>query len=94
MGNLKAKGGEAGVAKPPWSRSFAPKCKNPPRMAAGGFWAEEPTVVKTPYRSGPVNRKLRFLSTGQSLFVTRNWQQQVSFSGHDGVVGQFQRDML
>jgi hypothetical protein len=41
-----------------------PRCKNPPRMAAGGFWAEEPTVKKTPYSTGPVNRKMRFLSTG------------------------------
>jgi antitoxin HigA-1 len=53
---------------------ITPKCKNPPRMAAGGFWAEEPTVTRTPYRTGPVNRKLRFLSTGRSLFVTKNWR--------------------
>jgi hypothetical protein len=49
-----------------------PKCKNPPRMAAGGFWAEQLTVKKTPYRTGPVNRKLRFLSTGRRLFVNKN----------------------
>jgi hypothetical protein len=51
------------VAKPPWLSSSAPKCKNPPRMAAGGFWAEQLTLTKTPHWTGPVNRKLRFLST-------------------------------
>jgi hypothetical protein len=51
-----------------------PKRKNPPRMVAGGFWAEEPTVTKTPYRTGPVKRKVRFLSTGRRLFVTKNWR--------------------
>jgi hypothetical protein len=51
-----------------------PQRKNPPRMAAGGFWAEQLTVTKTPYRTGPVNRKLRFLSTGRSLFIPKNWR--------------------
>jgi hypothetical protein len=53
--------------KPAWQNRRGrrpPKCKNPPRMAAGGFWADELTVTKTPHRTGPVNRKLRFLSTG------------------------------
>jgi hypothetical protein len=63
MGSLKAEAVEAGVGRTAVV-VVPPKRKNPPRMAAGGFWAEEPTVKKTPDRTGPVKRKLRFLSTG------------------------------
>jgi hypothetical protein len=37
--------------------------KNPPRMAAGGFQAKQITLNKTPWFTGPVNRRSDFLST-------------------------------
>jgi hypothetical protein len=37
--------------------------KNPPRMAAGGFQAKQITLNKTPWLTGPVNRRSDFLST-------------------------------
>jgi hypothetical protein len=48
--------------------------QKPAAHGCGRVLAEEPTVTKTPYRTGPVNRKLRFLSTGRSLFATKNWR--------------------
>jgi hypothetical protein len=40
-----------------------PKRKNPPRMAAGGFWAEQISLTRTPCLTGPVNRHADDLST-------------------------------
>jgi hypothetical protein len=38
--------------------------KNPPRIAADGFWAKQITLIKTPPLTGPVKRGSIFLSTG------------------------------
>jgi hypothetical protein len=38
--------------------------KNPPRIAADGFWAKQFTLNKTPWLTGPVKRISNFLSTG------------------------------
>jgi hypothetical protein len=44
--------------------SAAPQRKNPPRIAADGFWAQQITLNKTPPLTGPVKRGSFFLSTG------------------------------
>jgi hypothetical protein len=38
--------------------------KNPPRIAADGFWAKQVTLNKAPWLTGPVKRGLDYLSTG------------------------------
>jgi hypothetical protein len=45
-------------------RIAAMNAKNPPRMAADGFWARRLILMKTPLLTGPVKRGAIFLSTG------------------------------
>ena len=45
--------------------------KNPPRIAADGFWAKQFTLNKTPWLTGPVKQTSKYLSTGLVRMVER-----------------------